>query len=450
MAENLPADRKISFLQSAKAMATTGPLNLLLIATPFGIISWALNWSSVLTFVLSLAALAPLAERLGYVTEQVSIHTNDTIGGLLNATFGNATELIVALVALAKGQYRLVQLSLLGSILSNLLLVLGMAFLFGGLRHQTQTYGTISSQINSTLMMLSVMGLLFPTVLTLGGEESRLGELGLSRGASLLLFILYFAFLYFQLKTHRHLYESLAKEEQPSPPAASDHRFIANITEHANTSDVEASGHSVDTDEEHHNDQHPLITSKVGSDLISIVAPTAAPTAVTTEADDEEEEEDELGFYNSIIWLTLMTILIAFLSEAISSSIEAAGKQAHISSVFLSAIALPIVGNAAEHAGAVIFAMKNKLDLSLGVAIGSSTQIALCVLPFIVLIGWILNKDMDLNFGAYESICLFLSVISVTFAIKDGTSNWLLGAALIIGYLIIALGFWAHTNESLR
>jgi Ca2+:H+ antiporter len=447
MAENPVVVPKISFLQSAKAMATTGSLNLLLFATPIGILSWALNWSAVLTFVFSLAALVPLAERLGYVTEQLATHTNDTIGGLLNATFGNATELIVALVALVKGQYRLVQLSLLGSILSNLLLVLGTAFLFGGLRNKTQKYGTISSQINSTLMMLSVMALLFPTVLTLSGEESRLGQLGLSRGTSLLLFLLYFAFLYFQLKTHGDLYESVPKEE-PLADRIVTTSTSSSATEPATsiiTTDLESPEHIADTDE------HPLINSNTVG-FISFPTPLIPPstTATAPEDDDDDEEVDELGFWNCIVWLTLMTIIIAVLSEAISASIEAAGTQAHISSVFLSAIVLPIVGNAAEHAGAVIFAMKNKLDLSLGVAIGSSTQIALCVLPCIVLIGWMMNKDMDLNFGAYESICLFLSVVSVTFAIKDGTSNWLLGAALIIGYLIIALGFWSHTNESLK
>lgn len=164
---------------------------------------------------------------------------------------------------------------------------------------------------------------------------------------------------------------------------------------------------------------------------------------------EEEEEEDELGFYNALFWLGGMTVLIALLSDAISASIQDAADSAGISGVFISAIILPIVGNAAEHAGAVIFAMKGKLDLSLGVAIGSSTQIALCVLPLLVLIGWMMDKDMNLNFGGYESTSLLISVISVTFAIKDGQSNWLVGATLIGAYIVIAIGFWAHVNEPL-
>jgi Ca2+/Na+ antiporter len=191
--------KEITFLQSAKAMAFTGSLNILLVLTPIAIISYFADWPPGVTFTFSLLALAPLAERLGYVTEQLSMHTNETIGGLLNATFGNATELIVAITALNKGLFKLVQLSLLGSILSNLLLVLGTAFFCGGLKHKSQHFGTISSQVNSTLLMLATMGVLFPTILTNSGYESNLGQIGLSRAVSFILFLIYFAFLVFQV-----------------------------------------------------------------------------------------------------------------------------------------------------------------------------------------------------------------------------------------------------------
>lgn len=165
-------------------------------------ISYYAHWASTITFIFSLLALAPLAERLGFVTEQLAMHTNDTVGGLLNATFGNATELIVAITALKRGLFKLVQLSLLGSILSNLLLVLGCSLFFGGLHHKTQHFGTISSQMNSTLLMLATMGILFPTILSNSAQESPLGELGYSRATAVILFILYFAFLYFQVFFH--------------------------------------------------------------------------------------------------------------------------------------------------------------------------------------------------------------------------------------------------------
>lgn len=167
------------------------------------------------------------------------------------------------------------------------------------------------------------------------------------------------------------------------------------------------------------------------------------------EEDEEEEEEDELGYYNGIIWLTIMTAIIAVLSETISSSIQDAADSAGISGVFIAAIVLPIVGNAAEHAGAVLFAMKGKLNLTLGVAIGSSTQIALFVMPALVILGWMMGKDLDMNFGAYEAGTIVLTVISVTFAIKDGTSNWLIGITLIAAYIIIAIGFLVHFDNKL-
>lgn len=165
--------------------------------------------------------------------------------------------------------------------------------------------------------------------------------------------------------------------------------------------------------------------------------------------EDGDEEEDVLGMRNATIWLAILTVLVAMVSDAISATIQDAAEGMGMSKVFIAAILLPIVGNAAEHAGAVMFAMKGKLDLSLGVAIGSSTQIALCVLPFLVIIGWMGGYDLSLNFGGYEAATLLLSVISVTFAIKDGRSDWLLGLALCAAYFVIALGFWAHSNDDL-
>lgn len=403
------AAKEITFMDSAKAMAFTGQLNLLLFTTPFAIISYAAEWDDSATFILSLIALAPLAERLGYVTEQLAMHTNETVGGLLNATFGNATELIVAITALSRGLYRLVQLSLLGSILSNLLLVLGTALLFGGLRNEIQYFGTISAQINSTLLMLSTMTIIFPTILKQSGNTTKLSELGLSRAVSLILFLLYFAFLYFQLKSHKHLYD----EPTTAPP-----------TPHTSTKEVQGQG----------NPLHSAEGVAEGGD---------------SKEEEEEEDEDELGFWNAIIWLGVITVFISVLSDALSASIQDAADSLNISGVFISAIVLPIVGNAAEHAGAVMFAWKGKVDLALGVAIGSSTQVALCVLPFLVILGWVIDKDLDLDFGSFESSTLFVSVVAVTFAIKDGKSNWLLGLTLMVAYLIIAVAFWAHTDEDL-
>lgn len=428
-------EKVFTLYDTGKAMLETGPLNILLVCVPIGMVSYYLRWPDLITFVFSLLGLAPLAERLGFVTEQLAMHTNETIGGLLNATFGNLTELIVAITALNRGLYRLVQLSLLGSVLSNMLLVLGTAFAFGGYYNKTQSFGTISSQMNSTLLLVSTMAVLFPTVLTMSGEESALGQLGLSRATSLILFLLYFAFIYFQLISHKYLYE-----ERP-PPDADEKYENGNgssssraLQQRQTEVIVEEDGEGYESDYGTGNEETPKNTSVTDGE----------------EDDDDEEEEDLLGFNYALVWLGVMTVLIALLSDAISATIQDAADSANISGIFIAGIVLPIVGNAAEHAGAVMFAVKGKLDLSLGVAIGSSTQIAVCVLPLIVLIGWVLNKDMDLNFGAYEASTMLLSVIAVTFAIKDGHSNWLLGVTLIAAYLVVSVGFYAHKNDNLQ
>jgi Ca2+:H+ antiporter len=176
-----------------------GPLNFLLIAIPISLSTYWLSVPDGITFIFALVALAPLAERLGFITEQLALHTNDTIGGLLNATFGNATELIVAVIALYKKLYRLVQLSLLGSILSNMLLVLGTAFLFGGVRHKEQRFNKAQVIVPSNLLMLSTMAILFPTVLVLLNGGTMSDNLKVSRGSSALAFCLYVALIYFQV-----------------------------------------------------------------------------------------------------------------------------------------------------------------------------------------------------------------------------------------------------------
>ncbi len=170
------------------------------------------------------------------------------------------------------------------------------------------------------------------------------------------------------------------------------------------------------------------------------------------DADDDDENNDEevvMSFTSSIVYLTIVTIFIAFLSEIISSTIEDASKGLHLSSVFISTIILPIVGNAAEHTSAIVFAMKNKLNLTLGIAIGSSTQIAMCVLPLTVLLGWVSGLDMSLEFGFYEAVCIAISIFCLTIALKDGSTNWLMGLILIAAYLIISLGFFVHIDSSL-
>ncbi|KAL2619343.1 hypothetical protein AAZV13_08G300400 [Glycine max] len=321
--------------RSIQVVVFSNKLNLLMPFGPLAILVQKLTGHLGWVFGLSLLGIMPLAER------QLAFYTGDTVGGLLNATFGNATELIISIYALKSGMTRVVQLSLLGSILSNMLLVLGCAFLCGGIvnHEKEQVFNKAAASVNSGLLLMAVMGILFPAVLHYTHTEVHVGksELSLSRFSSCIMLVAYVAYLFFQLKSQRNLYVSV--------------------------------------------------------------------------------------------------------NEGASTAWE-------IPVAFISVILLPLVGNAAEHASAIMFAMKDKLDISLGVAIGSSTQISMFVIPFCVVIGWITGHPMDLNFQLFETAVLFLTVIVVAFMLQEGTANYFKGLMLILCYLIVAASFYVHVDSS--
>uniref|UniRef100_A0ACD5VM57 Uncharacterized protein n=1 Tax=Avena sativa TaxID=4498 RepID=A0ACD5VM57_AVESA len=342
---------------------------------------WVLVW----VFALSLIGLIPLAERVSFLTEQLALYTGPTIGGLLNATCGNATELIIALFALMQGKIEVVKCSLLGSVLSNLLLVLGTSLFCGGIKNlgSEQPYDRKQADVNTGLLVLGVLCQSLPLLLRYAvssGEHAVATDttvLELSRACSFVMLLAYVAYLFFQLKTHRQLFEP---------------------------HDVEGGGEE--------------------------------------EEEEEEEEEAVLGFGSALFWLILMTVIISVLSEYVVGTIEPTSKSWGLSVSFISIILLPIVGNAAEHAGAIIFALKNKLDITLGVALGSATQISMFVVPLSVLVAWIMGIQMDLDFKLLETGSLFISVVVTAFALQDGTSHYLKGVLLLLCYIVIGACFF--------
>ncbi|KAK9727135.1 hypothetical protein RND81_05G260500 [Saponaria officinalis] len=346
----------------------------LFVAIPFAIVAQSYDFGRPWIFALSLLGLAPLAERISFLTEQIAYYTGPTVGGLLNATCGNATELIIAIFALYQRKIDVLKYSLLGSILSNLLLVLGSSLLCGGLANLTkeQKFDRNSADVNVLLLSLGVLCHALPLLsqyTTVTGTSLDKSVLLLSRISSVVLLVAYMTYLFFQLKTHRQLFES---EE---------------------------------------------------------------------ETENGEDEEAVIGFWSAFSWLVGMTAVTALLSEYIVGTIETASSTWGIPVSFLSIILLPIVGNAAEHAGAIIFAYKNKLDISLGVALGSATQISIFVVPLCVVVGWILKVDMDLSLSTLETGCLTLSVIIVAYALQDGTSHYMKGAVLLFVYVVISACF---------
>ncbi|CEH12165.1 calcium proton exchanger [Ceraceosorus bombacis] len=353
------------------------PLNILLLCIP---VSWALHFAldqtqktpQLVTFIMSFLAIMPLAALLSYGTEEVALRVGETLGGLLNATLGNAVELIVAILALIQCQLVITQTSLIGSILSNLLLVLGMCFFVGGIRFKEQEFQQTAAQLNSSILAMAVIAVLIPAGFhaTLGidvtDDLERSELLKVSRGVSIILLFIYAGYLYFQLRSHTHLYASEA----------------------------------------------------------------------------EEEEEVTLSLPMAVGLLVVSTVLVGVTSEWLVDAIDGFSDNFGVPKTWIGLVLLPIVSNAAEHATAVTASYKNKIDLAMGVAVGSSIQIAMFVIPLLVVIAWGLDKPLSLLFDPFVAILLFLAVLITNYAIADGRSNYMEGWLLMNTFIIIALVAW--------
>jgi len=355
-------------VQALLGMLLGNPLNALLLCVPLGLVSESQGWGDVATFGLNFLAIVPLANLLGYATEELAIAVGPSFGGLLNATLGNAVEMILTVFALREGLVEVVKGSLVGSVLSNLLLVLGMSFFFGGLNYKEQVFSADSARTQASLLLLAVLALVLPTLVASQASGPIPATLLVSRGCAVVLALLYGLYLYFQFVSHKDEFEA--------------------------------------------------------------------------EEGEEEEEEAELSPGGATAVLAAATLVIAACSESLTGSVGGMTKDLGISESFVGVVLLPIVGNAAEHLTAVSVAAKNKMDLALGVALGSSTQIALFVVPFSVLIGWYVGVPMDLNFHVLPASVLLLTALIVSSTIADGRSNWLEGAMLVAAYVLIGIAFW--------
>eukprot|EP00128_Syssomonas_multiformis_P014446 Colp12_sorted_trinity150504_noHs@25287 len=350
-------------------MLRDNKLSLLLVFIIFGIVAHAVSWPPTVVFILNFIAIIPLAWLMGQATEELACRTGQTLGGLLNATFGNAVELILSIASLKEGLIEVVQGSLLGSILSNLLLVLGMCFLAGGMKFPSQSFNKQGATTFCSLLLIATIGLTIPTAYySASGENAKNDEVQLSHIVAILLALVYIFYLTFQLKTHSHLFQE--EEEENHPPV--------------------------------------------------------------------------LSLYASVGLLAIVTVCVAVCSEFLVQSIDDVRDSWGVSETFIGVILLPIVGNAAEHATAVTVAMKDKMDLAIGVAVGSSIQIALLVVPVTVIIGWCIGNQMDLDFHVFPTVVLFATVLIVNIVISDGESNWLEGALLMVTYVVIAVACWYY------
>ncbi|KAG2112550.1 calcium proton exchanger [Suillus discolor] len=433
--------------RSIQAIVFASWLNALLIFIP---ISWAMNFAlpdqHTLTFVFAFLAIIPLTKLLAFATDELSLRVGQTLAGLLNATLGNAVELIVSIIALAKCQLTIVQSSLVGSILSNLLLVLGMCFFAGGLRFSEQGFGQSAVQLNLSLLTISVIAVLLPGAfhMALQGQPGY-DELSIdynilqtSRGVAIILLFIYASYLVFQLFSHKALYDDDNENMQPTKAYAGQNPFRLHRRRRIITD-----GENVSSPSSTH-DREAAATLSCPADANPDVEPGTYSIA-SVETEIQPLMNIAVCFWLLAVVAVLTTVTAVFLVD----SIDGLTSSGSINKEFVGVILLPIVGHAADHVIEVTVSVKDKLTLSLGVAVGSSIQIALFVIPFIVTLGWIMDKPLTLLFDPLESIVMFLSVLTVNYVVQDGKSNWLEGMILMCAYMILAVTFWYYPGEPL-
>jgi Ca2+:H+ antiporter len=400
----------------------------LLLALPATFIAEALHASPVAVFLLAALALVPLAGLIGLATEALAERLSYTLGGLLNATFGNAAELIIGITALSAGLTQVVLASITGSIIGNVLLVLGMSMFAGGLRHGAQLFSKANAGHYAAMMAIAVVGMALPSLIALVGEGTgpnpalvrglALHELSLAVG--ILLLISYCAYVGFSVFGLGAKGGQVAKD--PAGPLTPLEEVTVAVEGEASASD--------------------------GTDVSDEGARGDIQVADKTVAESAHVEKGVLGRLEAlwhrspalpVVTLGLVTALTAIVSEALVGAIEPVAEQVGLNPFFIGLIILPIIGNAAEHSSAVTFALRNRMEVSMAITAGSSIQVALLVTPVLVLISWLVGHPLDLLFAPFELAILALVTGIFALVSLDGESTWIEGMQLCVFYLIVAL-----------
>ena len=344
-------------------------LKYLLIFIPISIVAKFMNASGTIMFILACGSIIPLAGLMGEGTEEISFYTGPKVGGFLNGTFGNATELIISFFALKNGLFEVVKSSIAGAVIGNVLLVIGASMLAGGLKYKTQKFNIKVNEVTSSMLLFAVIGLCIPALFTHSVDPSLLNTRyeGLSIFVAVVMIIIYALSLVFSFSTHKYLY--------------------------------------------------------------------------TNDESSEEDNNSKWSLKKAVIILVVSTIFVAIESEFLVGGIESITEKLGWSEFFVGIILIPIIGNAAEHSTAVTMALKDKMDVGLEIALGSSLQIILFVAPILIFIS-LFFTPMSIIFNPFELIALFASVIIANKVSHDGESNWLEGVQLLAVYLIIAASFF--------
>jgi Ca2+:H+ antiporter len=334
------------------------------------VLEYVVHASGVAIFVCAAIAIIPLAGTMGHATEKLAERYGEGVGGLLNATFGNAAELIIAVIALKAGYHDLVKASITGSIIGNILLVFGASALYGGVKHKMLRFNTVAASTGATMLVLSAIGLVIPAMFHMvAGADPRAREGALSFEIAIVLIITYALSLLFTLKTHRDYYAGTAGDEEIDQPGG----------------------------------------TTTGA-LLTLLAATAA---------------------------------VAVMSELLVGAVGEAAETMGMNKVFVGVILVAIIGNAAEHSTAILMAGKNKMDIAINIAVGSSIQIALFVAPVLVFLSYIIGpQPMDLIFTMLEVVAVALSVAIMAFISHDGETHWMEGVQLLAVYVMLGLAFF--------
>ena len=340
-------------------------LNFLLLAVPISIYLELTHANEAVIFLSTLLAIIPLAAILGKATEELAVHTGPRAGGLINATLGNAAELIITILALKEGLLTVVKASLAGSILGNILLVLGLASFIGGLKYKKLCFSQYVANLNTSLLLMIVTALSVPAIFSFSGHISPENLQTLSLWTAVGLILIYITSMVFSFKTHRHLFHI----------------------------------------------EHEVSTS-----------------------------EWSLGKSLGVMLLSVLAIVV--MSEILVTSLRPATKILGLSEIFVGLILVPIVGNAAEHSAAILMALKNRMNIALEIAVGSSVQIALFVAPVLVFLGYFLGHPMNLLFSQLEIFCIILAIVVVNNMVRDSETDYLEGLILFVTYILISIGIF--------
>ncbi len=342
---------------------------LLLVFIPLSFYFAIFLRNSTLAFISATIALIPLATIIGYSTKELALQTNPSISGLISATFGNSIELIIAVFALSRGLTRLVQASIVGSIIGNILLLTGLSIFFGGLKYKEQRFNKTSLGVSSTMLIIAVVGLAIPSVYNIAADPNPRQVQTLSDAVAIVLALIYIAGLVFSLFTHKDLFDA--------------------------------------------------------SDTIRA-----------------SKEKPTINKRKAGLILLFATIFVALVSEVLVREVKPATEMMGLTQTFVGVVIIAIITNIAEKSSSINFALQNKLDISLEVGLSSAIQIALFVVPILVLISDVFNYNFSLVFTLFEIIAVIFAVMIVNHLSSDGRCNWLEGAQLMSVYLIIAIAFY--------